>query len=67
MPKIRVASAKPNTGGRYNQGRKLGKARNHTHTFIEIEKPNRIITICSVPTCRALTVKRIISNGGVSQ
>ena len=59
MPKIRVRSSKPNTGGSYNQGRKLGKARNHTHVFIEIEKPNKIITICSVPTCKSLTVRRI--------
>jgi len=27
MPKIRVRSAKGNTKGGYNQGRKLGKAR----------------------------------------
>lgn len=58
MPKIRVKSAKPNTKGSYNQGRKLGKERNHTHQFIEIERPNRIIKICSVPTCKKLTVRR---------
>lgn len=58
MPKIRVRSAKGNTKGGYNQGRKLGKQRNHTHQFIEIDKPNRIITICSVPTCKSLTVRR---------
>ena len=59
MPKIRVPSSKPNTGGRYNQGRKLGKARNHTHNFIEIEKLNRLITACNVPTCKAHSVRRI--------
>ena len=57
MPKIRVRSAKGNTKGGYNQGRKLGKEKNHTHLFIEIEKPNKIIEICSVPTCKA---KRIV-------
>jgi len=58
MPKIRVRSAKGNTKGGYNQGRKLGKARNHTHQFVTIEKPNRIIEVCSVPTCKALSVVR---------
>ena len=59
MPKIRVRSAKGNTKGSYNQGKKLGKAKNHTHIFKEIEKPNRIITICSIPNCKSLTVRKI--------
>ncbi len=59
MPKIRVRSSKPNTGGGYNQGRKLEKQRNHTHVFTEIKKPNRVITICSIPKCKKLTVERL--------
>ncbi len=59
MPKIRVRSSKPNTGGGYSQGRKLGKARNHEHHFEEIKKLNKIITYCSVPTCKSLKVRKL--------
>jgi len=57
MPKIRVRSSKPNTGGSYNQGRKLGKARNHEHKFKTIEKINKTIEICTVPTCKEKHIK----------
>ena len=52
MPKIRVRSAKPNTGGSYNQGRKLGKERNHSHQLKTVEKLNKVYEICTVPTCK---------------
>lgn len=54
MPKIRVRSSKPNTGGSYNQGRKLGKARNHTHQFKEVEKIKHTVEVCKIPTCREI-------------
>lgn len=58
MPKIRVRSGKPGAKGSYNQGRKLGKAKNHTHQFKVVEKPNKTIEVCSVPTCKALHLRR---------
>lgn len=57
MPKIRVRSSKPGTKGAYNQGRKLGKARNHTHSFVQVFRSNKIFEVCSIPGCKELHIK----------
>ena len=53
MPKIRVRSSKPNHPGGYNQGRKLEKARNHTHKFTIKKKLNgNSLQYCIIPKCK---------------
>lgn len=53
MPKVRIRSGKPNHPGGYNQGRKLGKQRNHEHQLYKIPKQNgQIVELCHVPNCK---------------
>lgn len=53
MPKMRVRASKPNHGGGYNQGRKMGKERNHTHQLLTKKKINgQLVELCSIPNCK---------------
>lgn len=57
MPKIRVRNSKPNTGGSYNQGRKLGKERNHNHQpKTTTNTKGQTIEYCDVSGCKKRSI-----------